>query len=64
MTEKLYGLDDIPEGWVFVRHEHNLSSDYYRWCFENEESFDRVCGTDKNDELALHKAIQKAKGEV
>ena len=58
MTEKMYGLDDIPEGWVLeefrklpgtTKHIAHIKID--------------AVGLEESPQLALHKAIQRARGE-
>lgn len=63
MTEKLYGLDDIPEGWV-LEEITLLYMRYKAELFEDNEEGRLVVAVENTPQLALHKAIQKAKGEV
>ncbi len=63
MTEKLYGLDDIPEGWELCSYLTYFREGGYNLCIVNKD-FTRVWGEAKTRSLALHRAIQKARGEM
>ncbi len=62
MTEKLYGLDDIPEGWGLFSIQRPIGEGRYLCMLEGQKTKSIVYA--KTPQLALHKAIQKAKGEV
>lgn len=71
MTEKLYGLDDIPEGWMlsllYILEERQSQQSFVCRLRKAELSFDEyveVRGHEKTPQLALHRAIQKARGEA
>lgn len=67
MTDKLYGLDDIPEGWELwvLAINVNLNGNYAYLRSLTEETYGtKVIGEGETPQLALHKAIQKAKGEA
>ncbi len=70
MTEKLYGLDDIPEGWRLARMTGHLSirGKFSYGCILQDWNMlmppqVKVSGW-KTPQLALHRAIQKARGEM
>ncbi|MDP9196113.1 MAG: hypothetical protein M3O22_05000 [Pseudomonadota bacterium] len=74
MTEKLYGLDDIPEGWRIAKlcYEEDidaLEGEPKRYVYECH--MDCLDGRARDflsmaltPQLALHRAIQKARGEA
>jgi hypothetical protein len=71
MTEKLYGLDDIPEGWVLVMLTDHLEfgGEITYGCTLKRPLVSPMSDIVKTHglqtpQLALHKAIQKAKGET
>jgi hypothetical protein len=69
VTEKLYGLDDIPEGWRLIGLTYSTADNHYRAEFLELGKSTRL-GTQistgavaETPQLALHRAIQKARGE-
>lgn len=63
MTEKLYGLDDILMEWTLKLHAHHHSLSYCT--IEDSNTGDVFEASHEEDpKIALHKAIQKAKGEI
>jgi hypothetical protein len=67
MTEKLYGLDDIPENWAlealeFLKLEKKYACTILRLL--NADIKGEAISFAETPQLALHKAIQKARGEI
>ncbi len=66
MTEKLYGLDDIPEGCTLKHLIREWTGvNYIFTCEINKNTgSDRYVEVKVTPQLALHRAIQKARGEA
>lgn len=62
MTDKLYGLDDIPEGLV-LDYIHRTEVGFTCWIIGGAGKY-TFGARDETPQLALHKSIQKARGEM
>lgn len=63
MTDKLYGLDDIPEGCTVSLHKQVVRGVAIYGCVLGKDGETSQWEIEPTPQLALHKAIQKARGE-
>jgi hypothetical protein len=67
MTEKLYGLEDIPEGWFLCEISRLVGKNKRKISYDvtiMSGPWVGAAAEAETPQLALHKAILKARGEV